>query len=101
MTCENESHPTDTIKQWILLAIHGYCPGDDYFVYTNTLVSKIGIEKEWVTAGLLTLRNEGLVVFQRGLMNEEGFTAGSGYGLTKKGKAAVESMLGRRKKLEI
>jgi Mn-dependent DtxR family transcriptional regulator len=102
MTCEfaDKSHPTDVIKRWILFAINEFCPGDDYFIYTRELAEIIGIEKGWVTVGLLELRNEDLVMLQRGLMNEDGFTAGSGYGLTEKGKIMVESMLGRQKKLE-
>ena len=54
--------------------------------YTWKIAEDSGITKEYARVALLSLRNRGLVIWQSGLFNDEGKTAGSGYAITNQGQ---------------
>jgi len=58
----------------------------------NGLHYRTGLSREEVRKAAKTLRAKGLVLHQRGLFDDEGKTAGSGYAATKEGYELAEEM---------
>ena len=54
-----------------------------------------GLEKRLVRRTVRALARKGLAQYERGLFNEDGETAGSGYSLTKEGYERLKEMQGR------
>lgn len=60
--------------------------GEEYFVYFRAF-EKSGFSREVARAICRDLRDEGLAIYGRGLMNEDGDMCGAGYAITSKGRA--------------
>jgi hypothetical protein len=63
----------------------GWC-----FSYASISDDLQGVERKELTKNMRRLRKLELALYQRGLMNEDGEVAGSGFSITEEGKAWVE-----------
>lgn len=70
----------------ILTSIHEECY-DDYACGYDSLEDWTDLERKELKPLMIDLRNKGFVTYERGLMNDDGETAGSGYLITYKGKS--------------
>ena len=77
-----------TIEMSVLKTLNEYSEDSDYGQawYTWKIAEDTGLTKEYARVALLSLRNRGLVIWQRGLFNDDGMTAGSGYAITNQGQ---------------
>ena len=62
--------------------------------YTWKIAEDAGLPTDYATCALISLRNRGLVIYLRGLFNDEGMTAGSGYAITVRGKKHLAAKQG-------
>jgi RIO-like serine/threonine protein kinase len=77
-------------EQKILLALSE--GSEDYGHYPfDFLTKRTGIERRQVRVDVRRLARKGLTVFGRGLWNDDGELAGSGYAITQAGRAALSS----------
>lgn len=75
-----------------LLAIHDTAHGEQgYGVYFSTIATETGLEVFQVRRAVRSCSRKGVTELVRGLFNDDGRVAGSGYGLTQKGIAWVKS----------
>lgn len=82
---------TDAIKVLRLFALRTMINeslGEDgaYFIYLRTFV-KNGFSRDIARAICRDLRDEGMAVYGRGLMDEDGDVRGAGYAITDKGRS--------------
>ena len=77
-----------TIEMSVLKILNGYSEHSDYGQawYTWKIAEDTGLTKEYARCALISLRNRGLVIWQRGLFSEDGQTAGSGYAISNQGQ---------------
>lgn len=59
------------------------------YIYFRTIVKETKLTLQQVRRSVRSLARKGLAEFQRGLMDEEGNVAGSGYCATEKGAAYI------------
>lgn len=82
---------SDAISALRLLALRimidaGGGEGEEFYVYFRTF-EKQGFSREVARAICRDLRDEGLAIYGRGLMSEDGDMCGAGYAITAKGRA--------------
>lgn len=65
--------------------------GESSFTYFRYIVEETKLELKVVRRACRSLRRKGLAEFMRGLMDDEGQVAGSGYGATQAGREWVEA----------
>lgn len=74
----------------IIKSIYNYIDYEEGLCFNyRGLENLTNLDRKVLKPMLLDLRNKGYVVFEKGLVNDEGEFAGSGYGLTKKGEATA------------
>lgn len=88
MTCDEA---IKAIEDHVIVALDNNSTGEGWYVYTKAIARNLNIPIDWARTALRSLREKGLVEYRRGLMNEDGEVAGSGYGLTQEGRTRLES----------
>jgi len=63
--------------------------GDTAYVYFRSIVAKTGLELKQVSRACRSLKKKGLAEYMRGLFDEDGMAAGSGYGNTEAGEKLI------------
>jgi len=59
-------------------------------IYFRTVAQDTGLTEQQVRRAVRSLARKGLAEYHRGLFDDDGFTAGSGYCPTKAGRALIE-----------
>jgi len=62
---------------------------EDYATYFKNIASHTGLDIKVVRRACRSLARKGLAVFMRGLFDDDGMVAGSGYGSTKAGRRLI------------
>lgn len=70
---------------------------EGYAKYFRAIVKETGLELKIVRRSCRSLKRKGLAEFMRGLFNEDGETAGSGYGCTPEGHKVCEEIEAKKK----
>lgn len=65
--------------------------GGEFYLGFQAISRRVLLPVDEVRLACRSLRNQGLVDFQRGLMNEDGQVAGSGYAITSAGYRFVDN----------
>ena len=75
-----------------LLVLAAYSTADDgYCFYFREIQRRTGLEIRQIRRAARSLARKGLTKYVRGLFNEDGEIAGSGYCCTREGRAALEA----------
>jgi len=73
-----------------VLVILGDLTDEDFCTYFRVLVSfSNGLDKTQVKRSVRSLTRKGLAEYQRGLMDDDGTVAGSGYRISRAGRALL------------
>ena len=83
------------VKDFLDLHILAYM--GDWYAYGLSCFTNEWINKDMAGAICRDLRNRGYVTFERGLFNEDGEVAGSGYAITKAGKKYLDVLRDKQK----
>ena len=76
----------EVVRDDVLLALDEETrAGSDLYTWAKTLTRHCGYTLPWVKVALSDLREQGMASFARGLMDDDGDVAGSGYCITEKG----------------
>lgn len=66
----------------------------DWIAYSLSWFTTDEIDREFARGYLRSLRSRGLAAYERGLWNDDGMPAGSGYRITEAGKARLAELEG-------
>lgn len=72
-----------------LYALHTILLNSDNASYARTVAKKVGIEENKARNALRSLKRKGFVDYQRGLFDDEGKVAGSGWRVNLKGSQII------------
>lgn len=67
----------------------------DYYYTYSYIEGETDIKRPLLKKAMDTLRKEGLVEHRKGLMDEEGFVAGSGFGIVYEKRSQIREILER------
>lgn len=68
--------------------------GDTHYMYFRVLADYTGLDLKQVSRACRSLKKKGLAEYMRGLFDEDGRAAGSGYGATADGEKLIGTELG-------
>ena len=84
---EDNTNNIAAIEMSVLKILNEYSePYGDQAHYTWKIAEDAGLPKEYARVALISLRNKGMAIYLRGLFNDDGGTAGSGYAITVHGE---------------
>ena len=77
-----------TIEMSVLKILNEYYKNSEggQAYYTWKIAEGTGLPEEYARCALLSLRNKGMAIWARGLFDDDGMTAGSGYAITEQGQ---------------
>jgi hypothetical protein len=98
---KNKRGAARLIELEVLRWIDYHTRDTDYFVYLRAIARNSDIDVEYVRVAARRLwKVDGLIEFRNGLIDEDGFLAGSGYRITRKGIRYMD-LIERRKKWKL
>lgn len=84
----------NTNERYVLLVLSRYERDDFGYLNFSQIERKTGLDRKTIRRAVRSLARKGLTEFARGLCNEDGAFAGSGYACTHRGHMVITEEVG-------